>query len=296
MGKRKIDSKSASVQRRRVALAIGAHPDDIEFMMGGTLVLLRQEGYETHYLSLASGSCGSSARSAAQTRIVRAQEAKRAAKVLGASYHSSLVDDLEVYYERSTLARLAALMREVQPEVLLVPSPQDYMEDHTNTARLAVTAAFVRGMRNFSTRPPRAPVAHDVTVYHAMPHGLRDPLRKRVVPAAFVDTTAVFEMKRAALAEHRSQRDWLAVSQKMDAYLGTLEGFSREMGRMSGRFQHAEGWRRRLHYGFGEADADPLREVLGRRYLVNRRYEAELERGDSAPPSKAAPQTMHALG
>jgi len=262
-----------------VALAIGAHPDDIEFMMGGTLALLLQAGCETHYLNLASGSCGSAVYSVARLRAMRRREGQAAAKVLGAAFHESLVDDLEIYYERSTLRRLAAILREVNPGILLVPSPQDYMEDHTNTCRLAVSAAFVRGMRNFTTTPRRPPVDREVTLYHAMPQGLRDPLRRRVIPGAFVNTTRVQDLKRAALAEHKSQQHWLDTSQKMNQYVQTMEDFSAEVGRLSGRFKHAEGWRRHLHYGFCAENADPLRETLGTRCLINRRYEAALDTG-----------------
>jgi LmbE family N-acetylglucosaminyl deacetylase len=259
-----------------VALAIGAHPDDIEFLMAGTLALLRASGWDTHYLNLASGSCGSSTHAPAQLRILRRREGRAAARILEAEFHNSLVDDLEIYYERPTLRRLAALIREIRPSILLVPSPQDYMEDHTNACRLAVTAAFVRGMRNFRTQPPRPPIPGDVTVYHAMPHGLRDPLRRRIVPGAFVDTSSVHELKLRALAAHASQQEWLSASQGMNAYLQIMDGFAREVGRLSGRFQLAEGWRRRLHYGFCSEQADPLRDALGRRYLIHRRYESSL--------------------
>jgi LmbE family N-acetylglucosaminyl deacetylase len=263
----------------RVAMAVGAHPDDIEFMMAGTLALLKQAGWETHYLNVANGSCGSAVHPAARLRAMRRREAQSAAAILGAVHHPSLVDDLDIYFERATLRRLAAVIRDVAPAILLVPSPQDYMEDHTNACRLAVTAAFVRGMRNFVTTPKRPAVEGDLTVYHAMPHGLRDPLRRRVIPGAFVNTTAVRDIKRRALAEHASQQDWLDTSQKMNRYLAALDTFGRDVGRMSRRFEHAEGWRRRLHYGFCAQDADPLREALGRGYRVNRRYEAALDRG-----------------
>ncbi len=262
---------------RPVAMAIGAHPDDIEFMMAGTLLLLKQAGYETHYMNLASGSCGSQFHPPAQLRVIRRREAQTAAKLLGAVFHPSLVDDMEIYYEDKTLRRLAAVIREVAPTILLVPSPQDYMEDHVNTCRLAVSAAFVRGMNNYRTAPRRPPVPGDVTIYHAMPQGLRDPLRRRIIPGAFVNTTAVFARKKAALAAHRSQQEWLAETQKMNQYLATLERFSREVGRLSRRFTHAEGWRRHLHWGYCAEEADPLREALGRNCLIHRAYERGLE-------------------
>jgi N-acetylglucosamine malate deacetylase 1 len=260
-----------------IAMAIGAHPDDIESMMGGTLILLRRAGFQTHYLNLASGSCGSTLYPAATLRAIRRRESRAAAKIMGAVFHESLVDDLEVYYERSTLRRLAGVIREVRPCILLVPSPQDYMEDHTNACRLAVTAAFVRNMPNFHTVPRRGSVPDEVTVYHAMPHGLCDPMRRRIVPGEFVDTTGVQKIKTAALARHRSQQRWLDASQRMNCYLGTMAQFSIKVGRLSGKFRHAEGWRRHLHYGFCAEDSDPLRAALGRDCLVNRRYESALE-------------------
>ena len=259
-------------------MAIAAHPDDIEFQMAGTLLLLRQAGYETHYLNLSSGNCGSAHLNATQTRAVRRREARRAAAILGAHFHPSLTDDLEIFYDDKTLRRLAAVIRDAKPVILLIPSPQDYMEDHTNTCRLAVTAAFARGMRNYRTQPARLPTDQDLTVYHAMPHGLRDALRQRILPGAFVDTTAVHGVKRESLAAHQSQKIWLDLSQGIDSYLEAMDEMSLTVGKMSGRFKHAEGWRRHSHFGFCAPEIDPLRQALKKRYLINRNYERRVKR------------------
>ncbi len=261
----------------KAAIAIGAHPDDIEFYMAGTLLLLKRAGYKTHYLSVASGNCGSIEYNAAMTRSIRNTEARVAAKILGAQFHPSLTDDLEILYSVELLRALAAIVREVQPAIVLTHSPQDYMEDHMNTSRLAVTAAFARGMGNFKTVPARPPAEHQVTVYHAMPHGLRDELRRRIIPGAFVNTTSVHKTKREALAAHKSQQHWLGVSQGMNCYLLAMEDMSLEVGRMSRRCKHAEGWRRHLHLGFCGPKADPLSAALGRNYLLNKAYERGLE-------------------
>ncbi len=263
---------------RPVAFAIAAHPDDIEFMMAGTLLLLHQSGWDIHYMTVASGNCGSMETDSATTRRIRRRECQAACKVLGAHWHPSLTDDLEIFYDLKTILRLSAVIREVNPRVLLVPSPQDYMEDHTNTSRLAVSAAFVRGMPNVRSRPSRRPVPDEVTLYHGMPHGLRDPLRQRIVPGAFVNTTSVHALKREALAAHQSQKRWLDQTQGMDSYLRVMDDMSLEVGRLSRRFQYAEGWRRHLHYGFCGPDADPLKEALGKHYFINRAYERALEK------------------
>jgi LmbE family N-acetylglucosaminyl deacetylase len=255
------------------ALAIAAHPDDIEFYMAGTLLLLKGAGWEIHYLNLSSGNCGSTVMSPAKTRATRRVEARRAARILGARWHPPICDDLEILYDLKTLRRLAAIVRDVKPSIVLTHSPQDYMEDHMNTCRLAVTAAFSRGMPNFRTTPARPAIEGDVAVYHAMPHGLRDGLRRVVIAGAFVNTTSVHPTKREALTAHASQKAWLDASQGMDSYLLAMDAMSRAVGRMSHRFPHAEGWRRHLHLGFSSAETDPLGTALGKSYLVNGAYE-----------------------
>jgi LmbE family N-acetylglucosaminyl deacetylase len=262
----------------KVAIAIGAHPDDIEFYMGGTLLLLKQAGYQTHYLNLASGNCGSIEYNGPTTRSIRNTEARAAAKILGAQFHPSLTDDLEIIYSLELLRALAAIIREVKPTIVLTHSPLDYMEDHSNTCRLAVTAAFARGMPNFKTTPSRPAADYEVTIYHAMPHGLCDGLRRRITPGAFVNTTSVHKTKHQALGAHKSQQGWLDVSQGLNCYLLAMEDVSLEVGRMSKRFKHAEGWRRHLHFGFCSPEADPLLQALGKKCLINKTYERGLNR------------------
>jgi LmbE family N-acetylglucosaminyl deacetylase len=147
------------------------------------------------------------------------------------------------------------------------------MEDHMNTSRLAVTAAFIRGVPNYAADHP-ATNNYDCAIYHALPHSLLDPLRRKVIPEIFIDTGAVHNVKREALEAHKSQQNWLEDSQKMNSYIQSMENFSSTVGVMSKRFEHAEGWRRHLHVGFSEEGFDPLKE-LGERYLTNENYKLE---------------------
>jgi LmbE family N-acetylglucosaminyl deacetylase len=153
------------------------------------------------------------------------------------------------------------------------------MEDHTNTSRLAVTAAFTRGMPNFKSAPPRPTADYEVTLYHALPHGLCDQLRRRLVPGSYVNTASVHKTQLKALAAHKSQQHWLDVSQGLNSYLLAMEDMSLAVGRMSKKFKHAEGWRRHLHFGYCAPEADPLAQALGKNYLVNKAYERGLQRG-----------------
>ena len=258
---------SQSTTRNRVAFAIAAHPDDIEFYMAGTLLLLKQAGWEIHYLNLSTGNCGGTQLNAGQIRRIRRREAESAAKILGARWHPPFCDDLEILYTIPLLRRLAAIIRDVQPTIVLTHSPQDYMEDHTNTCRLAVTAVFARGMPNFKTIPRHGAIAGDVTIYHAMPHGLCDQLGRPITPDIFINTESVQALKREALAAHVSQKTWLDASQGMDSYLRTMDELSRKFGKMSRHFQHAEGWRKHSHLGFCAREADPLHAILGRKFF-----------------------------
>ena len=174
----------------------------------------------------------------------------------------------EVFYDPRTLARVTSVVREVSPEILLTHAPSDYMEDHMITCRLAVTAAFTRGMPNFPVDPPHDPVTNKVTIYHAQPFSHRDPLRQLVTPDMFVNVSEVVERKVEMLSKHVSQKKWLDESQGHDSYLQTLRDLDAECGRMSGMFEFAEGWRRHLHLGFCDEQDDPLREALHDRMLM----------------------------
>lgn len=248
---------------KNVAMAIVAHPDDIEFMMAGTLALLGQAGYELHLMNVANGCGGSLTEPAERIAAIRLEEARAAAAILGATHHPPIANDLEVFYDETLLRKVGAVVREVAPTILLTHPPRDYMEDHMNSGRLALTAAFARGVPNFVTDPVRPAISGEVTVYHALPVGLKQPTGEPVFVSHFVNIESVLPLKRQALAAHASQKEWLDGTQGMDSYLDTMEEMSREMGDMSDTFAIAEGFTRHLHMGYCAKDADPLRDALG---------------------------------
>ncbi len=242
--------------------AVAAHPDDIEFGFAGTLILLARAGCEIHYMNIADGSCGSIQHDAETIARIRLQEAQNSAQRLGAVFHPPLTPDLEVFYEKAILRKLASIMRDVAPDILLVPSPQDYMEDHMNACRLAVTAAFTLGVKNFQVDPPRASVLNQVAVYHAQPHGNREMLNRIIYPDFVVNIETVMAEKTAMLAEHKSQKDWLEKTQGMDAYLKTMETHNQEIGALSKQCKFAEGWRRHNPLGFCQENFNPMADLL----------------------------------
>ncbi|MCX6985473.1 MAG: PIG-L family deacetylase, partial [Lentisphaerae bacterium] len=236
------------------AMAIVAHPDDIEFSMAGTMLLLKKAGFEIHYMNIGNGSCGTCEYDAPTIIKMRREEAMAAAKLVGAVYHESLVNDIEIFYEIGLLRKLTSVVRSVSPDIVLTHYPFDYMEDHSNTCRLAVSAVFCRGMQNFTTEPDTPPKMNDTVIYHAMPVGHVDPLRRKVSPDIFIGVDEMMDKKAAMLSCHKSQKEWLDKSQGMDSYVDSMIQRTAEVGKMSRKFKFAEAWFRHLHVGFCAPD------------------------------------------
>ena len=90
-------------------------------------------------------------------------------------------------------------------------------------------------------------------------------IKNNAAAISFVITT-VHSLKRDALACHRSQKNWLDLTQGTDSYLHALDAESKTLGKHSGAFIHAEGWSRHLHLGFADATANPLKDALGKAF------------------------------
>ncbi|MCD6396259.1 MAG: PIG-L family deacetylase [Spirochaetaceae bacterium] len=249
--------------------ALHCHPDDIEFMMAGTLFLLKEQGCELHYMNMANGCYGSAEYSKEETIQIRREEAKQAASFLGAEFYDSLADDLDVFYTPELIKKTMAVIRGISPDILLLPSPEEYMEDHMNTCRIGITAAFCRGMPNYISIPRVPAVSTVMAVYHSMPYGLTDGLRRKIVPDFYVDIESVVDKKTEMLGFHKSQKEWLDKSQGIDSYLTTMQSMSGEMGKNSGKYRFAEGWRRHSHLGFSSKEILPLEEIL-KYYRIDR--------------------------
>jgi LmbE family N-acetylglucosaminyl deacetylase len=266
-------------KNKLTVLAAAAHPDDIEFMMAGTLLLLKERGADIHMWNIASGSGGSLIHDAKEISRIRWEEARASARLIGATLHPPIADDLEVFYTKPLIAKAIAVVRKVKPSIILVPSPMDYMEDHQNACRLAVTGAFGRGIKNVESDPPVDAWMGETVLYHAMPDRLRDMLRRRVKAGMYVDITSVMDKKEEMLLCHESQKGWLDDSQGIDSFSGLMQSMARELGELSGRFTMAEGWRRHEYQGYGAPDFDPLSDVLGDLCWIDPAYEATLEEG-----------------
>ncbi|MEO8270626.1 MAG: PIG-L family deacetylase, partial [Aureliella sp.] len=218
----------------------------------------------------ANGCYGSQSLEPAQCSAVRLSEAQAAAALIPATFYPPICDDMEILYTPQLLRQVAAVIRQAQPQIVLTHAPLDYMEDHQNAARLAVSATFTRSMPGFVTSPPLPAYDGSVAIYHAQPHGNRTPLGELVEPTHFVDVSPLVDRKRELLAAHASQDQWLGASQGISAYLETMVELNSEVGQLSGQFKLAEGWRQHLNLGFSPAGFDPLRDALNSIIVVRR--------------------------
>ncbi len=244
-------------------LALVAHPDDAEFLCGGTLALLAGRGWEVHVATSTPGDLGSADLAPDEIAAVRRAEGSAAAAVIGGDYHCLELRDLRVVYSEDGLRRFTSLLRMVRPDLVLTHSPSCYMIDHEETSRLTRAACFAApvphaGVVEGDQAPPldRIPVLYYVDAVEGM------DLFGNPAPFAFaIDTTSVFDTKLEMLVCHASQREWLRRQHGMDEYLETARKWSQQRGREVG-CPHAEVFRQ--HRGHGYPRHNFLAEELAR--------------------------------
>ncbi|MGQ9916422.1 MAG: PIG-L deacetylase family protein [Bryobacteraceae bacterium] len=225
-------------------VCIHAHPDDAEFLVGGTLALLAQAGHQVVILTMTSGDCGSTEHSPEEIADIRRLEAQRAAAVIGAEHHTLGFKDLSIFVDDPSRRRVTAALRRHRPDLVLTASPRDYHCDHEATSRLVTDACFGASAPNYHTQafdqaPALSAVPH---LYYVDPAEGIDREGQGVPADFFVDVGSVMELKRKMLAAHASQLEWLKRQHGMDDFLATMEEWTRSRGRLCGA-EWAEGFR-----------------------------------------------------
>lgn len=207
-----------------------AHPDDAEFLCAGTLARLRALGWDVHVATATPGDCGSATRDRWEISAVRAEEARRSAALIGATYHCLDERDIFVVFDKPTIGKAVDLFRRVCPALVFTHAPKDYMIDHEMVSLLARAASFAYGIPNVSDvpRPAGAVVPH---LYYCDPIEALDPLGNEVEPTTVVDVTSTYETKAGMLACHASQREWLRAHHGMDEYMEAMRRHTAMRGR-----------------------------------------------------------------
>ena len=155
-------------------LAIAAHCDDVELTCGGTLVRCAEQGYRTGVIDLTEGEMGTRG-----SATLRAEEAARAADVLGlTSRLNAGLPDAGLFNNQENRERLATMIRELRPRVLILPYFRGRHPDHRVAAELGRDAAFLAGLKRFG--PPEPPAHKPRKVLYALSYR-EDPVKPTFV-------------------------------------------------------------------------------------------------------------------
>lgn len=194
-------------------LAIAAHRDDVEQTCGGTLLKAAQRGQHTGILDLTQGEMGTRG-----TADDRAREADDAAKILGVSWRRALdLPDGRVENTWQNRLKVASVIRETRPRVIILPYWKGRHPDHYTASVLGYEACFLAGLakldpqKALSSQPsavsngpeprPRttglAPHRPFKIIYATLYYDIR--------PSFVVDISGQFEGKFASILAYKSQ-------------------------------------------------------------------------------------------
>lgn len=216
-------------------LAIGAHPDDLELLCGGTLAKYALRGDRVFMCSLTNGNMGHPLYKPEDMARVRKKEMETSAALIGAEVIWLDVDD--EMSEISVPARLMIVdvLRQTQPDLVITHFDQDYHVDHRNASQLTFEAAPLACVHNILTQHPvleKQPLIYYMDTLGAI--GFQ--------PTEYVDITDTIETKKKMFCCHVSQNEWMKKATGFDM-LEVVDAVARVRGYAAGcRF--AEGFRR----------------------------------------------------
>jgi LmbE family N-acetylglucosaminyl deacetylase len=215
-------------------LAVGAHPDDLEILCGGTLARFVKEGHEVVMCHATKGDRGSFVHTSEEIARIRSEEAQRAAGICGAEYATLGLRDAEVNAADPDQQRAVVdLVRDARPDLIITHSSGDYMGDHNEIARLVFECSFYATLPLYETgRPHHTAVTPIYFMEPVMGVGFR--------PTEFVDISDVIETKAAMLEAHASQLTWLRDHDGIDV-VEEMRTVSRFRGQQC-RVAYAEGF------------------------------------------------------
>jgi LmbE family N-acetylglucosaminyl deacetylase len=215
-------------------LAIGAHPDDLELLCGGTLARYAQAGHDVFMAIATNGEVGSATLSKEQTAKLRHEEASRSCARIGATLIWMGFPDEWLFDTPEVRSRFIDAIREARPEVMFVHSTDDYHPDHRAAGKVAVDARIPSTVRLVETQlPPAARLPH-IFVMDTIGGAAFDP-------ELYVDVSDVWDAKQAMLEEHQSQSEHLRRSFSIE-YTEFMEAQARQRGGEAG-YRLAEAFR-----------------------------------------------------
>ena len=158
-------------------LAIGAHPDDIEFGCGGALSLYTKKGHQVFLLILTEGESGGIG-SVRRVEQLNASKILRAKEVFFSDY-----TDTQIPIDKTLIIKIETILQKIKPNIIFVNYPDDTHQDHRNLALATISAT--RYIRN-------------VLFYEG-------PTTQNFTPNVYVDIGTALDEKLSALNAHTSQ-------------------------------------------------------------------------------------------
>jgi LmbE family N-acetylglucosaminyl deacetylase len=183
-------------------LAIGAHPDDIEAMCGGTLALYAEQGHKVFIAVATNGNVGTPDLTHDEIARVRHAEQQRSCDVIGAELIWMNFDDEWLFNDRPTRTVFLDAIRRARPDVMFIHSPNDYHPDHRVAGQIAEDCRIPCSVRLVETTLPHC---------EKIPHVfyMDNTTGVDFQPEVWVDVTSVIEKKRRMLLCHQSQDIWM---------------------------------------------------------------------------------------
>ena len=174
-------------------VAFGPHPDDVELCCGGTIAKLCAAGYKVGVVDLTQGELGS------QGSIeTRAEEARAASNVLGLSFRENLkLPDGGLQFSNEQVQIIVKTLRELRPEIVLVPYHQGRHPDHVAASELLTKASFLSGLKNYKTQDANEVFRPKQVLYYQM--------RYQFSPSILINISEFKEKKLEAINCYKSQ-------------------------------------------------------------------------------------------
>lgn len=203
-------SSDHQINRSTDVLAIAAHRDDVEQTCGGTLLKMAQMGHRTAILDLTQGEMGTRG-----TAEDRAREAADAARILQVSWREALdIPDGRVENTWENRLKIARVIRQLRPRVVILPYWQGRHPDHYTASTLGYEACFVAGLKKLDIDAELAKSASDQRISRSVDHQIPAFRPFKIIyatlyfdvrPSFVVDITDQFEARMASLFAYKSQ-------------------------------------------------------------------------------------------
>ena len=215
-------------------LAVGAHPDDIELLCGGTLALYVAAGASVTMAIATNGDVGGSGRTRSENATIRHAEALAGARALGAELHWMGLRDEFLFNDASTRIAFIDAIRAARPDLMFVHSPEDYHPDHRVAGQVAEDARIPASVPLVETTLPECRTIPRCFIMDTVGG-------HNFLPTVAVDISTALVKKANALRQHASQEAWLHEAYNVD-YAEMMEMQSARRGIANG-VRHAEVFR-----------------------------------------------------